>query len=100
MRFAGLAGGGSAMCPNPPDEPGPAADDSLPGQVDGETIRAALATLPTGMRTVIVLRHWLDLSVGRTADLMNCSEGTVKSQTAKAVARLRGLLAASERIGQ
>ncbi len=86
--------------PEPPDEPGPAADDSLPGQVDGETIRAALATLPTGMRTVIVLRHWLDLSVGRTADLMNCSEGTVKSQTAKAVARLRGLLAASERIGQ
>jgi RNA polymerase sigma-70 factor (sigma-E family) len=78
--------------PEPPDEPGPAADDSFPGQADGDTIRAALATLPPGMRAVIVLRYWLDLSVGQTADLMNCSEGTVKSQTAKAAARLRGLL--------
>jgi RNA polymerase sigma-70 factor (sigma-E family) len=86
--------------PEPPDEPAPAADDTLPGQVDGEAIRAALAKLPPGMRTVIVLRHWLDLSVGQTADLMNCSEGTVKSQTAKAAARLRGLLTATERIGQ
>jgi DNA-directed RNA polymerase specialized sigma24 family protein len=40
-----------------------------------------------------VLRHWMDLSVGQTADLLNCSEGTVKSQTAKATARLRDLLA-------
>jgi DNA-directed RNA polymerase specialized sigma24 family protein len=43
------------------------------------------------MRAAVVLRHWLDLSVGETADLMNCSEGTVKSQTAKAAARLRVL---------
>jgi len=44
------------------------------------------------MRAAVVLRHWLDLSVGETAELMNCSEGTVKSQTAKAAARLRDLL--------
>jgi DNA-directed RNA polymerase specialized sigma24 family protein len=47
---------------------------------------------PPGMRAAVVLRHWLDLSVGETAELMNCSEGTVKSQTAKAAARLRDLL--------
>jgi DNA-directed RNA polymerase specialized sigma24 family protein len=48
--------------------------------------------LPPGMRAAVVLRHWLDLSVGETAELLNCSEGTVKSQTAKAAARLRDLL--------
>jgi DNA-directed RNA polymerase specialized sigma24 family protein len=45
------------------------------------------------MRAVVVLRHWLEFSVEETADLLNCSGGTVKSQTAKGVARLRELLA-------
>jgi DNA-directed RNA polymerase specialized sigma24 family protein len=44
------------------------------------------------MRAAVVLRHWLDLSVEETAELLNCSAGTVKSQTAKATARLRDLL--------
>jgi len=47
------------------------------------------------MRAAIVLRHWMDLSVEETAGLLNCSEGTVKSQTAKATARLRDLLTAT-----
>jgi RNA polymerase sigma-70 factor (sigma-E family) len=61
--------------------------------VDGNDVRAALAALPAGMRAAVVLRHWLDLSVEQTAELLNCSEGTVKSQTAKGAARLRELLA-------
>jgi DNA-directed RNA polymerase specialized sigma24 family protein len=44
------------------------------------------------MRAAVILRHWLDLSVEQTADLLNCSEGTVESQTAKVTARLRDLL--------
>jgi RNA polymerase sigma-70 factor (sigma-E family) len=67
---------------------------SFDGLVDGPTIRAALAALPPGMRAAVVLRYWLDLSIEDTADLLNCSAGTVKSQTAKATARLRDLLAA------
>src|SRR5581483_2645724 len=61
--------------------------------VDGSDVRAALAELPPGMRAALVLRYWLDLSVEQTAGLLKCSEGTVKSQTAKGSARLRELLA-------
>jgi RNA polymerase sigma-70 factor (sigma-E family) len=59
---------------------------------DAEAVRAALAGLPPRMRAAVVLRHWMDLSVGETASLLGCSEGTVKSQTAKAAMRLRALL--------
>ena len=74
--------------PDLPERP----DADPPDAVDGAEIRAALAELPKRMRAAVVLRHWLDLSVEETAGLLNCSEGTVKSQTAKGIARLRGLL--------
>jgi RNA polymerase sigma-70 factor (sigma-E family) len=82
----------------PPDEAGAAPsgaapDGSLPDGIDGDRIRAALAALPPRMRAAIVLRHWMDLSVAETASLLRCSEGTVKSQTARAADRLRELLA-------
>ena len=75
-----------------PDAPAP---EPLTDGPDGEAVRAALAGLPPGMRAAVVLRHWLDLSVEETARLLGCSEGTVKSQTAKATSRLRLLLASS-----
>jgi RNA polymerase sigma-70 factor (sigma-E family) len=77
----------------PPEGPRPLLDDPWPGVVDGDAVRAALGTLPPGMRAAVVLRHWCDLSVDETADLLGCSPGTVKSQTAKATARLRELFA-------
>jgi RNA polymerase sigma-70 factor (sigma-E family) len=76
--------------PEPPDRPDPGGEQ--PDESEGGAVRRALAELPPGMRTAVVLRHWLDLGVEETAGLMGVSEGTVKSQTAKGVARLKELL--------
>jgi RNA polymerase sigma-70 factor (sigma-E family) len=57
------------------------------------TVFAALADLPPRMRAAVVLRHLCELSVTETADALNCSEGTVKSQTARGLAHLRDRLA-------
>ena len=53
---------------------------------------AALATLAPRQRAVVVLRHWLDLDVAETARVLGCTTGTVKSQNAKALDRLRSTL--------
>ncbi len=52
-------------------------------------VRAAIAALPTRQRAVLVLRYHYDLNVDQTANVLGCSPGTVKSQTAKALAVLR-----------
>jgi len=56
---------------------------------DSVSLRTALARLPKRQRAVIVLRFYEDLTEAETARLLDCSIGTVKSQTSKALAKLR-----------
>ncbi|MFG2064090.1 SigE family RNA polymerase sigma factor [Micromonospora sp. NPDC048871] len=52
----------------------------------------ALAAVPPRQRAVLVLRYWEDLPVDEVATLLRCSPGTVKSQAARGLDTLRGLL--------
>jgi RNA polymerase sigma-70 factor (sigma-E family) len=55
-------------------------------------LMAALDQLGKRARAVVVLRFWEDLSVEATAAALGCSTGNVKSQSSRALARLRVLL--------
>jgi RNA polymerase sigma-70 factor (sigma-E family) len=52
-------------------------------------LMSALADLPLRQRACVVLRYFDDLSIADTAAVLGCSEGTVKSQTSRALASLR-----------
>jgi RNA polymerase sigma-70 factor (sigma-E family) len=77
----------SERLPEPAGEADPAsAADSR------ERLRRALLTLPPRQRAAVVLRHYEDLSEAEAARELGCSVGTVKSQTARGLDRLRTLL--------
>jgi RNA polymerase sigma-70 factor (sigma-E family) len=76
----------------PPERPGP--PDAGAGAEDRIVLRAALARVPRRQRAVLVLRFLCDLPVSEVAELLHCSEGTVKSQTSHGLAALRRLLGA------
>jgi RNA polymerase sigma-70 factor (sigma-E family) len=48
-----------------------------------------LAGLPRAQRAVLVLRFYCDLPDGEIAALLGCGESTVRSQAARALARMR-----------
>lgn len=70
----------TAEFPEQPAAPPPGRDLALWNQ---------LAELPPRQRAVIVLRYYEDMTEQETADVLGCSVGTVKSQSAKAIAKLR-----------
>ena len=59
---------------------------------DQEVVRAALAKVPSGQRAVLVLRYFEGLDVAATAAALGCSEGNVKSQTARGLVALKAAL--------
>lgn len=53
------------------------------------SLMQALAQLPPRQRAVLVLRYWEQLSEAETAEVLDCSIGTVKSTSSRGLARLR-----------
>ncbi|MFD8595863.1 SigE family RNA polymerase sigma factor [Kitasatospora sp. NPDC059646] len=70
-----------------PDRAGPEDTSTL-----RMTLLEALARLAPRDRAVLVLRYWEDLSVEETAEILRCRPGAVRSQSSRALARLRSLL--------
>lgn len=63
-----------------------------PEVAERDVLLAAMARIPARQRATLVLRFWEDQSVEQTAHALGCSEGTVKSQTARGLAALREVL--------
>ncbi|HEU4539490.1 MAG TPA: SigE family RNA polymerase sigma factor [Jiangellaceae bacterium] len=71
---------------HPPDEVSRDATRQVNLRLD---LTKALLRLGPRQRAVLVLRFYEDLPERDVADILNCSVGTVRSQTSRALARLR-----------
>jgi RNA polymerase sigma-70 factor (sigma-E family) len=69
--------------------------DSVDSIATHDAVLTALLALPPRQRAAIVLRYYQDLTEAQTAEAMGCSVGTVKSQVAAGLTKLRGLLGRS-----
>lgn len=65
------------------------AEDQLPTSIVRESIEELLAGLPPRQRVAVVLRVVEGCSEAETATLMRCAPGTVKSNLARGLERLR-----------
>jgi RNA polymerase sigma-70 factor (sigma-E family) len=77
--------------PWPQGGPQPTAPEAVAGVDDRDLLLRALAELPAGQRAVLVLRYFSDLTEAQTAATLGCSVGSVKSQAARGLARLRAV---------
>ncbi|MDY7083964.1 MAG: sigma-70 family RNA polymerase sigma factor [Actinomycetota bacterium] len=86
-RRDGLALRAAAVTEPRPDEPGPA--DAVMARERRERLVDRIRLLPQRDQDVLVCRFLLDLSEQETAAALGVPKGTVKSRTARALARLR-----------
>jgi len=74
------------------DLPEPAIEDDTDALAMRAEFLAALRKLPPRQRATLVCRFYQDLDIAETAEVLGCSEGTVKSQTARGLTALRQAL--------
>ena len=66
--------------------------DHSDGVASRDAVVSALKMLPPRQRAAVVLRYLDDLPIADVARAMDCSEGSVKSNTSRGLDRLRELL--------
>jgi RNA polymerase sigma-70 factor (sigma-E family) len=74
----------------------PAVPDASDDIARRDRLRRALLELPLQQRMTVVLRYLEDQTQVETAKLLGCSEGTVKSQSSRALGTLRTFLIRTE----
>lgn len=57
-----------------------------------QIIESSLENLPARQREAFLLRYWEEMDVAETAEIMGCSEGSVKTHCSRAVASLAKML--------
>lgn len=72
--------------------PAPATADVGDGVATKEALLAGLRRVPPRQRAVLVLRFLEGMDVAGVAEMLGCTEGTVKSQTARGLDALRAVL--------
>ncbi|MGW7421961.1 SigE family RNA polymerase sigma factor [Streptomyces sp. NPDC054813] len=78
----------------------PDTGDRIAQADDRSALLKALAQLPPRQREAVVLRYWEDLTETQAAEAMGCSVGTVKSNAAKGIAKLRAIPGLAEMVTQ
>ncbi|GHI08133.1 RNA polymerase subunit sigma-24 [Streptomyces cellostaticus] len=78
----------------------PDTGDRIAQADDRSALLKALAQLPARQREAVVLRYWEDLTETQAAEAMGCSVGTVKSNAAKGIAKLRAVEGLAETVTQ
>lgn len=76
-----------------PPEPEFLSDSNTDSSYEAERLaiefESALTSLPDRQQEAYLLRQWQGMSVQETADIMNCSTGTVKTHLSRAMQSLR-----------
>jgi RNA polymerase sigma-70 factor (sigma-E family) len=63
--------------------------DPTEHQIEHDRIWSAVRRLPSRQRACVALRYYEDLPEREVAEILGCSVGTVKSQTSRALDKLR-----------
>jgi RNA polymerase sigma factor (sigma-70 family) len=75
------------------DDRQPVRDDAVHLRTaEALVMRDAIAQLSEQQQRIVILRFYVQMSVRETADTLQVSTGTVKTQTSRAMARLRTML--------